>query len=225
MQHGSNDLARKRLEQDEAFRAFLVAIDEKKKAWRSYKYVREKLEPQIAQKISELDKIVRDEEKAYRALKGNRTKNKGKARSLYNETVRKREHIENALNALERKLLAKKDEHADAKRAFLQAKRRFNHERTAYIKLRSDLHRELARQASIPAQYHDNMVVKRQGSVVQFFFGGDGSPDGDHHGHYVLQTDGESKGNVPYARMPHEPHGPQNFVDRHFDPDESPANE
>jgi len=88
------------------------------------------------------------------------------------------------------------------------------HARREELRRESDQRKEernyLAQLAGVPSQYWDDLIVSVQGTIVSFYFGGMGEPDGPGHGHYVLDT---STNKVTYSRDPDERHGAHNFAD------------
>lgn len=96
-----------------------------------------------------------------------------------------------------------------AKAQFAAAKQAFDARLDAVREARTNDRRSLAEQAGVPHQYRNDVRVSRKpDGVVNLYFGGEGTPDGPGHGHYVLNPDGT----VPYRRDPFEAHGGHNFV-------------
>lgn len=70
--------------------------------------------------------------------------------------------------------------------------------------------RSLAERAGVPFGYRDNVRVSTQANgSINIYFGGEGAPDGEGHGHYSM----DPSGRVTYRRDPFDPHGAHNFTD------------
>lgn len=113
-----------------------------------------------------------------------------------------------------------KADHESKKTDFNRFRSDFNHLKEAYgkrlasvreaAKKRREEKRAIAERAGVPAQYCDNVwISKKPDGTVHIYFGGIGEPNGEGHGHYVVNVSGE----VSYRRDPFDPHGPQNFTD------------
>lgn len=64
--------------------------------------------------------------------------------------------------------------------------------------------------AGIPLRYRGSVrISKGHGGSTNIYFGGIGKPDGEGHGHYVL----DKLGTVTYRRDPYREHGSHNFTD------------
>lgn len=113
-----------------------------------------------------------------------------------------------------------KAEHERKREEFNRAKADFDRAKAAFVarlemvransKRRKDDNRSIAERAGVPYQYLDDvMVSRRPEGGYNIYFGGVGKPNGNGHGHRVLESDGS----VSYAREPFDPHGSQNFAD------------
>lgn len=114
-----------------------------------------------------------------------------------------------------------KADHKSKEAEFNRALTDFNRAKEAYdqrlasvreaAKKRREEKRSIAERAGVPAQYCDNVWISRKpDGTVHIYFGGIDKPDGDGHGHYVM----EASGKVTYRRDPFDPHGGQNFTDQ-----------
>lgn len=110
------------------------------------------------------------------------------------------------------KYRASRDTFERAKKAFHDRLERVRDERDS----RGRDKRWIAERAGVPVEYRDDtwLTVKPDGTM-HIYFGGQGSPDGPGHGHYVM----EPGGNVSYRRDPYEEHGSHNFTDSEGDYD------
>lgn len=113
-----------------------------------------------------------------------------------------------------------KAEHERAREAFKRAKEDFDSCAKAFktrlekVKSENQKRRQdresILDKAGIPHQYRDNVYIsKGSGGDTNIYFGGIGKPDGDGHGHYVLNKSGK----VTYRRDPYREHGSHNFTD------------
>jgi hypothetical protein len=94
---------------------------------------------------------------------------------------------------------AARDVYRDKKHEFQLAKERFDDHKAEIEGAR----RDAALRAEVPAHYgHDVKVVNEPDGSTSIYFGGIGEPDGEGHGHYVL----DQFGNITHRREPFQPH-------------------
>ena len=109
----------------------------------------------------------------------------------------------------ERKESDFKDAKVNSERAVTAFKARLEQVR-AVSKKRMDDRRSVAEKAGVPAQYRDDLWISTDSEGnTNIYFGGVGKPNGDGHGHYVV----DRGGTVTYRREPFDPHGSHNFED------------
>lgn len=99
----------------------------------------------------------------------------------------------------------------EAKKEAEQAKQAF-HARLAVVRAERDArrveYRRIAKSAGVPHQYLDDIRVRQDtNGGYNIYFGGEGTPDGDGHGHYAV----DASGHVTYRRNPLDPHGAHNY--------------
>lgn len=117
------------------------------------------------------------------------------------------------------KELARRQRHKELVERLRMFRRRIkNAERHYRLQLRAlyEAERHLAtaaahigRHATIAERYLASLEIVLRIDVVHIYFGGIGSPDGEHHGHYALNFD---TGKLTYRRDPFKPHGGHNYV-------------
>jgi hypothetical protein len=77
----------------------------------------------------------------------------------------------------------------------------------AKVQERHDYWRSFAQLAGVPTEYHHRLWVTIEESSVNIYFGGLDRPQGEGHGHYVI----DELGRLIYSREPFEAHGKHNF--------------
>lgn len=100
-----------------------------------------------------------------------------------------------------------------AKRDFIKAHDAYKDRKTELRAIKEDA----LSIAAIPVQYRNDAVVRHNpdGSVDVFFGGMFGDGDGDFHGHYHFEANGE----ITYRRDPFQDHGPQNYRGSKYQPE------
>lgn len=102
-----------------------------------------------------------------------------------------------------------------AKQHCIDARRHVRHAKLAYDsadkayqdRLAIVRDKAVAVQAHVPDEYLEDVLIRRNWDrTTNIYFGGKNSPDGEGHGHYVM----DYSGTVTYARNPGELHGAQN---------------
>lgn len=100
--------------------------------------------------------------------------------------------------------------------AYGQADRRYAAAQQHYEARQAQARREWRRAASragVPHFFHDQLYIEtkvtdKEEEETHIYFGGLFSPEGEHHGHYILTEPGK----VRYKRDPFQPHGPHNHL-------------
>lgn len=142
-----------------------------------------------------------------RSARGLRDKTKAELQQAKDEFSRCRDIYDSARADNERAVF----EFKRAKQEFDLSAEAFR-ERLEKVKTEGQKRREdkksIAAKAGVPLQYRDNVWVStdRDGNT-NIYFGGVGKPNGQGHGHYVM----DRNDNVTYRRDPFDPHGRQNF--------------
>jgi hypothetical protein len=128
-----------------------------------------------------------------------------RAKNNFEHWRSQRDRANQQYQQVRKEFFAARDEHKAAKDAF---EARLAAVRAERDRRRSD-RRSVAERAGVPLQYRDNVWVSRDtDGNYNIYFGGVGKPDGDGHGHYVM----DRNGNVTYQREPFDPHGAHNFT-------------